>query len=165
MLKKKQSTQTELFAHAKIAKYHFTNSSHSTWWTTKKWNERIRNWYFIYQFPSRPFMSLNWYPIWFSKIRICWKVWAASTDVLITRWALTNTDKETKNGDSYAINTDYKPNDKWCITFAPSLFSFYMMNTKFLNDTRETSLLTALFFSQFVLSSCLRTAQTERLCC
>ena len=36
---------------------------------------------------------------------------------------------------------------------------------KFLNDTRETSLLTALLFSQFVLSSCLRTAHTERLCC
>ena len=36
---------------------------------------------------------------------------------------------------------------------------------KFLNDTRETSLLTALLFSQFVLSSCLRTAHIERLCC
>ncbi len=35
---------------------------------------------------------------------------------------------------------------------------------KFLHDTRETSLLTAILFSQFVLSSCLRTAHTERLC-
>ena len=30
---------------------------------------------------------------------------------------------------------------------------------KFLHDTRETPPLTALLFSQFVLSSCLRTAQ------
>ncbi len=69
----------------------------------KKMAKRIWNWYFIYQFHRRPFMSLNWYPIWFSKIRIRWKLRAASTDVLITRWALTNTDKETKNGDSHAI--------------------------------------------------------------
>ena len=44
-------------------------------------------------------------------------------------------------------------------------FVFTRQNQKFLHDTRETSLLTALLFSQFVLSSCLRTAHTERLCC
>ena len=37
-------------------------SSHSTWWTTKM-AKRIWNWYFIYQFHQRPFMSLNWYPV------------------------------------------------------------------------------------------------------
>ena len=45
------------------------------------------------------------------------------------------------------------------------LLSSQDKNQKFLHDTRETSPLTALLFSQFVLSSCLRTAHTERLCC
>ena len=44
-------------------------------------------------------------------------------------------------------------------------FVLTQQNQKFLNDTRETSLLTALLFSQFVLSSCLRTAHTEHLYC
>ena len=46
-----------------------------------------------------------------------------------------------------------------------SLLSSQDKSQKFLHDTRETSPLTALLFSQFVLSSCLRTAHTERLCC
>jgi hypothetical protein len=118
-------------------------SSHSTWRTNQQNGKRIWNWYFIYQFHPGPFMSLNWYPV-----------------------IKHNNDKETENGDSYAINTDDDKQTKNGVTpFAPSLFSFYMMNTKFLHDTRETSLLTALFFSQFVLSSCLRTAHSERLCC
>ena len=44
-------------------------------------------------------------------------------------------------------------------------FVLTRQNQKFLNDTRETSPLTALLFSQFVLSSCLRTAHIERLYC
>ncbi len=60
--KKKQSTQTELFANVKTAKYRFKHSSHSKWWTTNKKRQKIWNWYFIYQFHQRPLMSLNWYP-------------------------------------------------------------------------------------------------------
>ena len=45
------------------------------------------------------------------------------------------------------------------------LFVLTRQIQKFLHDTRETSPLTALLFSQFELSSCLRTAHTERLCC
>ena len=45
------------------------------------------------------------------------------------------------------------------------LFVLTRQIQKFLHDTRETSPLTALLFSQFVLSSCLRTAHSERLCC
>ena len=46
----------------------------------KKMAKRIWNWYFIYQFHQRPFMSLNWYPV-----------------------CLQNDHKQTKNGDSHAI--------------------------------------------------------------
>jgi hypothetical protein len=58
MLKKKQSIQTELLAYIKTAKYRFkiVPILHGE---QQQWNERIRNWYFIYQFHKRPFMSLN----------------------------------------------------------------------------------------------------------
>ena len=43
MLKKKQSTQTELFAYVKTAKHRFKHSSHSTWRTTKKkWQKNLK---------------------------------------------------------------------------------------------------------------------------
>ena len=115
-------------------------SSHSTWWANqKKMAKRIWNWYFIYQFHQRPFMSLNWYPVEH------------------------NDDKETKNGDSHAIWR--QTIQTWRNMRHVTPFCLHKTKPKFLHDTRETSLLTALLFSQFVLSSCLRTAHTERLCC
>ena len=108
---------------------------------TKKNGKRIWNWYFIYQFHRRPFMSLNWYPV-----------------------CLQNDHKQTKNGDSHAIRR--QTIQIWRnMRHVPPFCPYKTKSQKFLHDTRETSPLTALFFSQFVLSSCLRTAHTERLCC
>ena len=140
--KKKQSTQTELFAYVKTAIYRFEivpiqhGEQHQ-----KKNGKRIWNWYFIYQFHPRPFMSLNWYPV-----------------------CLQNDDKETKNGDSHAIRR--QTIQTWRnMRHVPPFCPYKTKSQKFLHDTRETSPLTALLFSQFVLSSCLRTAHIERLCC
>ena len=105
-----------------------------------KMAKRIWNWYFIYQFHHGPFMSLNWYPV-----------------------CLQNDHKQTKNGDSHAIWR--QTIQTWRNMRHVTPLSSHDKNQKFLNDTRETSLLTALLFSQFVLSSCLRTAHFERLCC
>ena len=69
----------------------------------------------------------------------------------------------TQNGDSHAICQ--QTIQTWRNMRHVTPFVLTRQNQKFLNDTRETSLLTALLFSQFVLSSCLRTAHTERLCC
>ena len=134
--KKKQSTQTELFAYVKTAKYRFKRSSHSVWWT--KMAKRIWNWYFIYQFHRRPFMSLNWY--------------------LVFKTTMT---KKRKMATLMPFDDRHSGYDKTHVI----PFVLTRQNQKFLNDTRETSLLTALLFSQFVLSSCLRTAHIERLYC
>ena len=70
----------------------------------------------------------------------------------------------TQNGDSHAIRRQTIQtwrNMRHVTPFCPHKTKA----KKFLNDTRETSPLTALLFSQFVLSSCLRTAHSERLCC
>jgi len=74
-----------------------------------------------------------------------------------------NDDKHTKWPLSCHLMTDNSNLAKHapCNSFCPHKTK----TKKFLHDTRETSPLTALLFSQFVLSSCLRTAHSERLCC
>ena len=112
----------------------FQNSSHSIWWTNQKKNgKRIWNWYFIYQFHLRPFMSLNWYPF------------------------IKNNNDEQKQNEKWRLSCHLTTDNSNLAKHAPcnSFLSSQDKNQKFLNDTRETSLLTALFFSQFVLSSCL----------
>ena len=140
MPKKKQSTQTELFAYVKTAKYRFKIVPIQYGEQQKKMAKRIWNWYFIYQFHPRPFMSLNWYPVYHQNKTMINKRKMATL--------MPFDDRRSGYGETHVIS-----------------FVFTRQNQKFLNDTRETSLLTALLFSQLVLSSCLRTAHFERLCC
>ena len=126
MPKKKQSTQTELFAYVKTAKYRFKTKFNLNMVNNKM--AKIWNWYFIYQFHRRPFMSLNWYLVFKTTMTKKRKM------ATFMPWD----DRQFKLGETCAMQL---------------LFVLTRQNQKFLHDTRETSPLTALFFSQFVLSS------------
>ena len=144
MPKKKQSTQTELFAYVKTAKYRFKHSSHSIWWTTKK-NDK-KNLKLVFH------LSVSHTTIHVVKLIPC----------------LTSKHNDDKQNEKKWRLSCHKTTDNSNLAKHPPCNTFLSSqdkNQKFLNDTRETSPLTALFFSQFVLSSCLRTAHTERLCC
>ena len=138
--KKKQSTQTELFAYVKTAKYRF-KSSHSTWWTNtqKKWQKNLK---LVFH------LSVSHTTIHVVKLIPC--LTSKQNDDKQTKMAtlMPFDDRRSRYGETHVIS-----------------FVLIRQKPKFLNDTRETSLLTALLFSQFVLSSCLRTAHSERLCC
>ncbi len=85
--KKKQSTQTELFAYVNTAKHRFKHSSHSIWRTTKmvKKKEKKDNLKLVFH------LSVSQTTIHVVKLIPCLE-------------SKHNDDKQTKkNGDSYAI--------------------------------------------------------------
>jgi hypothetical protein len=97
-------------------------------------------------------MSLNWYSVCHQK-----QQWWINTN---EKWRLScHLTSDNSNLAKHPLQ-----NSGYGKTYVIS-FVLTRQIQKFLNDTRETSLLTALLISQFVLSSCLRTAHTERLYC
>jgi hypothetical protein len=122
-------------------------SSHPSAWRTN--NKRIWNWYFD-QFSKWAFhlIKLN------AKKHIYFSV-------------LMKTQRHTKALMSLPDLKD-KRNEKKHTSFQKSFICDFSILPKpsFPNDTRETSLLTALLFSQFVLSSNMEnSSHNERLCC
>ena len=81
MLKKKQSTETELLAYVKTANYRFNHNSHFTWRTTKEKKKDLKLVFHLSVSPTT---------IHVVKLIPC----------LTSKQ---NDDKQTKNGDSHAI--------------------------------------------------------------
>ena len=122
--------------------YTVSNSSHSIWRTTTKKNGK-KNLKLVFHLSVSPttIHVVKLIPCLTSK---------QNDDKQTQKWRLlchlTTDDPDMARHTSYHLSSQDK-------------------TKKFLNDTRETSLLTALLFSQFALSSCLRTAHSEHLCC
>ena len=108
----------------------FQTQSHSIWWTKKNGKKNLKLVFHLSVSPTT---------IHVVKLIPC----------LTSKH---NNDKQTKNGDSHAIRR--QTIQIWRDT-RHIICPHKTKTKKFLNDTRETSLLTALLFSQFVLSSCL----------
>ena len=150
MPKKKQSTQTELFAYVKTAKHRFQKVpiQHGEQ-QKKKWQKNLKLVFHLSVSPTTIHVV--------KLIPLSSKQWWINTN---EKWRL-SCHLTSDNSNLAKHPLQYSGYDE---TYVIS-FVLTRQNQKFLNDTRETSLLTALLISQFVLSSCLRTAHSERLCC
>ena len=128
----------------------FPNSSHSIWWTTKKWQKNLKL-VFHLSVSHTTIHVVKLIPCLSSKKKRWWinEKWRLSCHLTTDNSNLAKHPLQNSGyGKTYVIS-----------------FVLTRQIQKFLNDTRETSPLTALLFSQFVLSSCLRTAHSEHLCC